>query len=172
MEKLIRQRGGVKATLTNFEKYRTNIQTSEKLLDVEIIESQGRINIIEGGPGVVVKSDESVVTRRKYRVGRLLNREVWVLGIYDTTLKRGHIMYVPDRSRQTLKGKIQRFVRPGSEIWIDCWSGYTGLSALGYVHRTVNHSNNFVDPLSGVSANQVEGYWSRLKQFLRRLGAL
>nr|CAI5842935.1 unnamed protein product [Callosobruchus analis] len=48
MEKLIRQRGGVKATLTNFEKYLTNIQTSEKLSDVEIIESQGRINIIEG----------------------------------------------------------------------------------------------------------------------------
>nr|CAI5820953.1 unnamed protein product [Callosobruchus analis] len=44
MEKLIRQR----ATLTNFEKYLTNIQTSEKLSDVEIIESQGRINIIEG----------------------------------------------------------------------------------------------------------------------------
>nr|CAI5852848.1 unnamed protein product [Callosobruchus analis] len=48
MEKLIRQRGGVKATLTNFEKYLTNIQTSEKLSDVEIIELQGRINIIEG----------------------------------------------------------------------------------------------------------------------------
>nr|CAI5850814.1 unnamed protein product [Callosobruchus analis] len=115
---------------------------------------------------------QSVVTRRKYHVGRLLNREVWVLGIYDTTLKRGHIMYVPDRSRQTLEGKIQRFVRPGSEIWTNCWSGYTGLSALGYVHRTVNHSNNFVDPLSGVCTNQVEGYWYRLKQFLRRLGAL
>nr|CAI5842858.1 unnamed protein product [Callosobruchus analis] len=48
MEKLIRQRGGVKATLTNFEKYLTNIRTSEKLSDVEIIELQGRINIIEG----------------------------------------------------------------------------------------------------------------------------
>nr|CAI5839513.1 unnamed protein product [Callosobruchus analis] len=48
MEKLIRQRGGVKATLNNFEKYLTNIQTSEKLSDVEIIELQGRINIIEG----------------------------------------------------------------------------------------------------------------------------
>nr|CAI5861133.1 unnamed protein product [Callosobruchus analis] len=35
MEKLIRQRGGVKATLTNFEKYLTNIQTSEKLSDVD-----------------------------------------------------------------------------------------------------------------------------------------
>nr|CAI5855284.1 unnamed protein product [Callosobruchus analis] len=79
-------------------------------------------------------------------------------------------MYVPNRSRQTLEAKIQRYVRPGSEIWTDCWSGYTGLSALGNVHRTVNHSNNFVDPLSGVCTNQVEGYWSRLKQFLRRLG--
>nr|CAI5869165.1 unnamed protein product [Callosobruchus analis] len=81
-------------------------------------------------------------------------------------------MYVPDSSRQTLEAKMQRFVRPGFEIWTDCWSGHTGLSALGYVHRTVNHSNNFVDPLSGVCTNQVEGYWSRLKQFLRRLGAL
>nr|CAI5828827.1 unnamed protein product [Callosobruchus analis] len=29
MEKLIRQRGGIKATLTNFEKYLTNIQTNQ-----------------------------------------------------------------------------------------------------------------------------------------------
>nr|CAI5841565.1 unnamed protein product [Callosobruchus analis] len=111
---------------------------------------------------------QSVVTRRKYHVGRLLNREVWVLGM--TPPLNGDILCMsridPGRPWR------EKFVRPGSEIWTDCWSGYTGLSALGYVHRTVNHSNNFVGPLSGVCTNQVKGYWSRLKQFLRRLGAL
>nr|CAI5838486.1 unnamed protein product [Callosobruchus analis] len=47
-----------------------------------------------------------------------------------------------------------------------------GLTALRYVHRTVNHSNNFVDLLTGVCTNQVEECWSRLKQSLRLLGVM
>lgn len=128
-----------------------------------------------GGPGQVVQVDESVVTRRKYNVGRV-PRQQWVLGIYDCTLRRGLVLFVPNRNRQTLFNQITNHVRPGSEVWTDCWGGYRGLGNIGgvpqYIHRTVNHTQNFVDPITGVCTNGVEGYWSKLKRFCRKLGVM
>lgn len=43
---------------------------------------------------------------------------------------------------------------------------------MGYQHKTVNHSKNFKDPTTGVCTNHVEGYWSCLKSYLRRLGVM
>jgi len=38
-----------------------------------------------------------------------------------------------------------------------------GQMGLGYVHRTVNHSRHFRDPVTGVCTNHVEAYWSAVK---------
>jgi len=50
----------------------------------------------------------------------------------------------------------------------DKWKGYDPLDHLGrvpqYVHQSVNHSRFFKDPLTRVCKNEVEAYWSRLKQ--------
>lgn len=67
---------------------------------------------------------------------------------------------------------IQRHVRPGSEIWTDTFASYNNLNNLGYVHKNVNHPKFFKDPETGVCINQVEGYWSKLKQYLRRLDVI
>lgn len=98
----------------------------------------------------------------------------WVLGIFDTTEKRGIIIYIKNRSAEVLEREIKKHVRRGSEIWTDKWKGYSNLSRLGYnyVHKTVNHSKNFKDPVSGVCTNYVEGYWSKLKRYLRQLSAM
>lgn len=115
------------------------------------------------------------MTKRKYNVGRLVPQK-WVLGIYDVTMKRGVLKFIPDRSAETLEAAIIKHVKPGSIIWTDCWKGYSGLKNLNgvspYLHYTVNHSRYFKDPVTGVCTNQVEGYWSRLKQYLRRLGVM
>ena len=37
-----------------------------------------------------------------------------------------------------------------------------------YIHKTVNHSGNFVNPNTGVHTNLIENLWMRLKQNLRR----
>ena len=45
-----------------------------------------------------------------------------------------------------------------------------GLGRFGYDHHVVNHSQNFVDPITGTCTNAVEAYWSRLKAWMRRHG--
>ncbi|KAJ4427111.1 hypothetical protein ANN_24726 [Periplaneta americana] len=114
-----------------------------------------------GGPGRIVQIDESVITKRKLEVGRVVPQK-WIFGIYDVVEKKGIIIYVQNRRAATLMKKILEHVKPGSEIWTDEWRGYSSLSKLGgvspFIHRTVNHSRNFVDPRTGVCTNAVEGY--------------
>lgn len=73
--------------------------------------------------------------------------------------------YINNGSRETLERVIRQYVRARSVIWTDVWRGYANLENIGYVHHTVKHSNSN----TGVCTNQVEGFWSNLKQYLRRL---
>ena len=123
-------------------------------------------NYVFGGNGVVVQIDESVVAKRKYNVGRAVDQQ-WVFGLYDTNSKLGHIQLVDDRSAQTLIPIIQKFVIPGTTIFCDQWLAYRQLQNLGYNHKTVNHSENFVDPQTGTCTNAIEAYWSRVKRNVR-----
>ena len=43
------------------------------------------------------------------------------------------------------------------------WKGYTGLDQY-YIHKTVNHSIEFVNSKNGVHINTIEGNWCPLKQ--------
>lgn len=76
---------------------------------------------------------------------------------------------VPDRSSETLTSIIRRYVLPGTEIHTDCWKGYAGLSQQGYIHKTVNHSVEFV-AADGTNTQQIESRWNALKRFLPTTG--
>jgi len=124
-------------------------------------------NYMFGGPGVVVQIDESVELKRKYDAGCNVDQQ-WICGIYDTTTKLGHIQLVNDRSAQTLIPIIQQLVRPGTTIFsYQSTSAYAHLGDLGYNHITVNRSQSFVDPTTGISTNAIEAYWSRVKRSIR-----
>ena len=71
---------------------------------------------------------------------------------------------VPDRSTATLLPIIQTFVLPGTTIYSDEWASYNILNHTGFIHQTVNHSENFVDPLSGVHTQKIEGSWGGVKR--------
>lgn len=95
--------------------------------------------------------------------------EKWILGAYDTVLKRGYIQLVEDRSAETLLPIISSWCEPGAIIYTDGWAAYNQLGSLGFRHHSVIHERHFVDPETGVHTNSVESYWQRCKRKLKKM---
>ena len=119
--------------------------------------------VLLGGIGEIVEVDESSLIKRKYNRGRLLPTQ-WVFGGYQPSIKEGFLVAVPNTKRETILPLIRRYIRPASLIISDCAKIYDSLSEEGYFHLTVNHSTNFVDPLTGATTNRVESQWQKVKQ--------
>lgn len=120
-----------------------------------------------GGPNTTVEIDESQFVRRKNNVGRLV-RPQWVFGGICRETKECFLYAVENRTAATLQAVIQDLIVPGTTIVSDMWRAYEGIDRMGYQHMTVNHSQNFVDPVTGAHTNSVEGLWSRAKAKNRR----
>jgi len=128
------------------------------------IQAFGDENMI-GGDEVIVEIDESKFGKRKYHRGHKVEG-VWVVGGRERTEERRMFaVIVDDRSAATLLDVITKYVRPGSIIYTDCWKGYQtdGLLDAGMLHGTVNHSEHFKDPVTGVCTNSIEGTWAAMK---------
>ena len=79
---------------------------------------------------------------------------------------------VARRDAATLLPIIQQWVVPGTRIHSDMWAAYNRIANLRYVHGTVNHTLNFVNPATGVHTNHVEAMWMRAKtKFKAQQGA-
>ena len=130
-----------------------------------IIDTLKDDNHMIGGEGIIVEIDESKFGKRKYHRGRIIDG-VWVVGgIERTGEKRCFVKVVQDRTAGTLHDIISRHVEPGSIVHTDLWRGYIGIEELNMniIHRTVNHSEHFVDPNTGVHTNTIEGLWNGIK---------
>ena len=90
-------------------------------------------------------------------------REQWILGGYETEMRKGFLVLVPVRHQATFLPIIQQLVEPKSTIWADMWAAYWNLPQLGFAQGTVNHTLNFVAPLTGVTTDRVETMWQRAK---------
>ena len=60
---------------------------------------------------------------------------------------------------------------PGTIIWSDEWAAYRRVQQLPFVstHATVNHSLEFVNPVTGVHTQHVESYWNQVKTKFKRM---
>jgi len=70
---------------------------------------------------------------------------------------------VEKRDANTLLPIIQNEVLKGTTIHSDQWKAYSKLPDHGYVHETVNHSVNFIDPTSGAHTQTIECLWRHVK---------
>lgn len=124
-----------------------------------------------GGTGIVCQMDETLLTyRSKYNRGHRAREQIWCFGIVDTSFvpAKGYIEIVSNRARETLFEIIKRVCRPNSILHSDEWAAYRTIEAHnGFVHATVNHKLNFVDPGSGVHTQHIESYWNCLKRTLK-----
>ena len=117
-----------------------------------------------GGKDIIVEVDETKMGKRKYYRGHRVDG-VWIFGgIERTDARKIFFAHVEDRSAATLLALIKKHIRPGSIIYSDLWRGYLGLRDMDeYQHSTVNYSQCFVDPSTGVHTNGIEGVWNGLK---------
>lgn len=145
-----------------------------------------------GGPGEVIQIDESLMRgKRKYNRGRLLlgnqgggrgrnygQRVVgpWIFGMvwkHQDGTQEIRLFHVLRRNEATLGRLIQRHIAPGTTIASDEWAAYRNISAwpqFNYTHRTVNHHQHYVDPVTGANTQRIETHWAHIKtQLLRNM---
>lgn len=118
-----------------------------------------------GGPGLDVEIDETVISHRKYHRGRFL-ATVWVFGGICRQTKQAFALVVPDRTAPTLNQEIQQHIAAGTIIHSDTWASYQQIEKIpnkNFIHYSVNHSKNFVNPETGSHTQHVERMWRDLK---------
>lgn len=129
-----------------------------------------------GGPGIQVQIDESKFGKRKYHRGHRVEG-VWVFGGVEMTPERKcFLVKVPNRNKTTLRNLIKKFILPGSIIKSDSFTSYINnrtqeshieaIPGYFYEHEPVNHSKNFVDPVTGCDTNMIEGTWNGVKRLV------
>jgi transposase-like protein len=138
-----------------------------------------------GGPGVEVQIDESKIGKRKYNRGRMVDGS-WILGMLEIIPieqrfrnnnngragGRFRLEICPENKRDaaTLIPLIKKHVAKNSIIISDKWGAYARLEEEGYYHKTVNHSENFVDPVTAADTQAVESHWRDMKRAVRKGG--
>ena len=96
-----------------------------------------------------------------------------MFGMVDTSPSPslGYMEVVQRRDAATLLPIIMAHTAPGTVIHSEMWAAYARVQNLPSVaaHNTVNHSCNFVDPVTGVHTQNFESYWNRVKIKLKRM---
>lgn len=115
--------------------------------------NRGRMLIGDNPP---LSEDSDVNLQNKRNHGRRVDGP-WVFGLKNGSDCR--YFYVERRDRNTLIPIIQRECETGSVIHSDEWPAYGNLNAIGYKHTTVNHQENYVDPVTGVNTQAIERSW-------------
>lgn len=70
-------------------------------------------------------------------------------------------------TENTLIQTITACIQKGSTIMSDKWKTYDGISHLdgyNFQHYIVNHSENFVDPITGAHTQNIENLWACSKK--------
>jgi transposase-like protein len=118
-----------------------------------------------GGKNDIVEIDESKSCKRKYNKGHQV-KGTWIVGGISRKTKKVFMIPVKVRDAEKLTSIIKKHVLPGTTVYTDCWKGYNKLKLHNYIHKTVNHSNFFKDPRTGVHTNTIEGTWNGIKMGL------
>ncbi|CAF4756384.1 unnamed protein product [Pieris macdunnoughi] len=125
------------------------------LYDLENQRAQGKI----GGPNKIVQINETKFGKRKYNRGGHIEGH-WVIGMIEDGNDDLRLEVCPDneRSADILVPLITKHVQEGSIIHTDNWRAYLSLPEHGYIHKKVDHSDQFVAP-DGTHTQRIKSQW-------------
>lgn len=123
-----------------------------------------------GGTGEVVHIDEGKIGTRKNNCSRPVKGN-WVLGGIQRNSRLSFLVSVKKRNRATLIRLIRKWVKPGTQIITECLEHYNTLNSYNFTHITVNHSRQFMDPVSGPHTNNIERAWRDIRGRVPKSGA-
>lgn len=83
--------------------------------------------------------------------------------------RRPILRLVKRRNKETLVPIIKKHIKPQSLVVSDEWRAYASLSQEGYRHVWVNHSQNYVDPQTGLHTQNIERAWQTYKREVWRM---
>lgn len=124
-----------------YGRFRTNLPQAATLLDG------------------LVQVDESYFGRLRSGQDQLI-----VVGAIEPDTRRVMLRITNTRSQEALELFVSDHVAKGSMVVSDKWYGYQELPLLGYGHESWNHSEGRF-----AGTNQIEGLWSSIKRYLRKL---
>jgi len=90
--------------------------------------------------------------------------------VSNAGLEQAFLVPVPSRDSKTLLSVMKIWIWPGTTT-SDCWWVHDCLSYEGFLHQTVNHSVNFVDPDSGTHTQNIEHLWLDVPGGIPRFGS-
>lgn len=120
-----------------------------------------------GGNNKIVEIDETCISHRKYNRGRFV-KEVWIFGGICRDDGNIFAIVVPDRTKETLMAALKKYVLPDSIIYSDSWKAYTDIEQYFKEHKQVNHSTNFVDPVTKCNTQRIERLWREFKSIVKK----
>lgn len=99
---------------------------------------------------------------------------VWMASGFSAELRGSPRDYLLSRWREGTSRLSwpwwKKWIHPGSTIHSDCWKSYDCLAEEGYLHHTVNHSENFINPVDGTHTNNIERVWRDIRFTIPRFG--
>lgn len=107
----------------------------------------------------LVQIDESYFGRLKSKQPQTI-----VAGAIEPHTRRIALKITNSRSQEALEQFVLEQIETGSLVVSDKWYGYQELPLLGYHHESWNHSER-----QFAGTNQIEGLWSSIKRYLRKL---
>lgn len=96
--------------------------------------------------------------------------KVLVFGI----LQRNGDVYVhiiKKADARTLQPIVRLVVEQGATVYTDKWRGFSELGLDGYTHKSVNHSEEYVDK-HGNHINGIEAFWSFAKRRIAKFNGI
>ena len=102
-----------------------------------------------------VHIDETAIGgKRKYCRGRIPKTKTrWLFGIMCKDQHRAYVEFVQKRDFLSIIPIITAHINPGATINSDGACVYKVLDHMNYIHNTVIHKDNFVDPVTGAHIN-------------------